>query len=91
MANWLRHWATSRNTAGSIPDVVIGILHWLNPSDRTVAVRSTESLTEMSTTDISGVRRGERRPGPIVQKFWEIQPAGALWADTLKKSCKIKH
>jgi hypothetical protein len=33
---------------GSIPDGVIGIFHWHNPSGRTVAVGSTQPLTEMS-------------------------------------------
>jgi len=28
---WLRHCATSREVAGSIPDGVIGIFHWHNP------------------------------------------------------------
>jgi hypothetical protein len=33
----LRHCATSRKVAGSIPDGVIGIFHWHNPSGRTMA------------------------------------------------------
>ena len=33
----LRHSATSRKFAGSIPDVVIGIFHWFNPSVRIMA------------------------------------------------------
>ena len=32
--------------AGSIPDGVIGIFHWHNPSDRTMALGSTQHLTE---------------------------------------------
>jgi hypothetical protein len=28
--SWLRHWATSRKVAGSIPDWVTGIFQWLN-------------------------------------------------------------
>ena len=35
--SWLRHCATNRNVAGSIPDGVIGIFHSLNPSSRTMA------------------------------------------------------
>ena len=35
---WLRHCATSRKVAGSIPDGVIGIFHWHNPSVRTMAL-----------------------------------------------------
>jgi hypothetical protein len=45
-------WATAlraRKVAGFIADGVIGIFHWLNPSGRTVALRSTQPLTEMST------------------------------------------
>jgi hypothetical protein len=38
--------------AGSIPDGVIEIFHWRNPSGRTIALRSTQPLTEMSTRNI---------------------------------------
>jgi len=47
--------------AGSIPYGVIAIFHWRNPSDRTMALGSTQSLTEMSTRSI----------------FWEVKVAGA--------------
>ena len=50
--SWLRHCATSRKVAGSIPDGVIGILHWHNPSGRTVALGSTQPPTQMSTRNI---------------------------------------
>ena len=53
VAQWLRRCASNRKVAGSIPDGVIGILHWHNPSDRTMALGSTEPLTEMSTRSIS--------------------------------------
>jgi len=39
--------------AGSIPDGVVGIFHWHNPSGRTMALGSTQPLTEMSTRNIS--------------------------------------
>jgi len=39
--------------AGSIPDDVIGIFHWYNPSGRTMALGLTQPLTEMSTRSIS--------------------------------------
>jgi len=39
--------------AGSIPNGVIGIFHWYNPSDRTMALGSTQPLIEMSTRSIS--------------------------------------
>jgi hypothetical protein len=53
VAQWLRYCASNRKVAGSIPDGVIGIFHWHNPSDRTMALWSTQPLTEMSTRSIS--------------------------------------
>jgi len=53
VAQWLRCSATNQKVAGSIPDGVIGIFHWHNPSDRTMALGSTQPLTEMSTRCIS--------------------------------------
>jgi hypothetical protein len=53
VAQWLRHCATSRKVAGSIPDGVIGIFNWRYPSGRTRALVSTQPLTEMSTRKIS--------------------------------------
>jgi hypothetical protein len=53
VAQWLRYYAINRKVAGSIPDGVIGIFHWHNPSDRTMALGSTQPLTEMSTRSIS--------------------------------------
>ena len=41
VAKWLRRCATNRKVAGSIPDGVIGIFHWHNTSDRTMALGST--------------------------------------------------
>ena len=40
----LSHWATGLKVAGSIPNGVIGILHWLNASGRTMALGSTQPL-----------------------------------------------
>jgi hypothetical protein len=37
-----------RKVAGSIPDGVIGIFHSHNPADRTMALGSTQPLTELS-------------------------------------------
>jgi len=45
--------ATNRKAAGSIPAGVIGIFHWQNPPDRTMALGSTQPLTEISTRSIS--------------------------------------
>ena len=53
VAQWLRCCATNWKVAGSILDGVIGIFHWHNPSDHTVALGLTQPLTEMSTRSIS--------------------------------------
>ena len=37
---------------GSGPDEITGLFHWLNPSGRTMALGSTQLLTEISTRDI---------------------------------------
>ena len=50
--SWLRHCSTIQKVAGSIPCGVIGIFHWHNPSGRTMALGSTQPLTEMSTGNI---------------------------------------
>jgi hypothetical protein len=57
--SWLRHYATSRKVAGSIPDEVIGFFNGPNPSSRTVTLGSTQPLTEMSTSNLNG---GKGRP-----------------------------
>jgi len=51
---------------GSIPYRVIGIFHCLSPSGRTMALGSTQPLTEMSTRNISweGGGKGGRSVGP---------------------------
>jgi hypothetical protein len=43
---------------GSIPDEVIGFFK-INPSSRTMALESTQPLTEMSTRNLPG---GKERP-----------------------------
>jgi len=47
------HCATSQKDAGSIPDSVIRIFHWHNPSGHTMALGLIQPLTEMSTRNIS--------------------------------------
>ena len=51
VTQWLRCCATNLKVAGSIPAGVIGIFHW--HSNRTMALGSTQPLTEMSTRYIS--------------------------------------
>jgi hypothetical protein len=53
VAQWLRCCPTNRKVAGSTPTGVTGIFHLHNPSDRTMALGSTQPLTEMSTRSIS--------------------------------------
>jgi len=47
--------ATSRKVTGSIPDGVIGIFHWHNPSGRAMGLGLTQPLTEMSSRKIPWV------------------------------------
>jgi len=53
VAQWLRCCATNRKVAGSTPASVSGFFIALNPSDRTMALGSTQPLTEMNTRSIS--------------------------------------
>jgi hypothetical protein len=50
--SWLRNSAISRKFAGSIPYCVTGIYQMRDPFGRTVALWSTQPLTEMSTRNI---------------------------------------
>jgi len=47
------YYTTNRQVAGSISDGVIVIFQWHNPSGRTMALGSTQRLTETSTRCIS--------------------------------------
>ena len=81
--SWLRHCAISRKVAVSIPDVVIGIFHWHNPNGRTMALRLTHPLTEMTTRGGKGGRCVEPPLLPSCAdclEIWEPQPPGTLWA-----------
>jgi len=49
----VRGGAVGQKFAGSIPDGVIGIFHWHNPSGHTMALGLTQPLTEISTKNIS--------------------------------------
>jgi hypothetical protein len=53
VAQWLRSCATIQKVAGSIPDGVMEIFIDINPSDCTMALGSTQPLTEMGTRNIS--------------------------------------
>jgi hypothetical protein len=45
--------------AGSIPDEVIGFFNWPNPYSRTMALESSQPLTEMKTRNLP---EGKRQP-----------------------------
>jgi hypothetical protein len=84
-----RHYcATSRKGACSFSDYVIGIFHWLNPSGRTMALRSTQPLREMSARKYFLRGKGDRCAGltnlPLscadCLESWEPQPPGTLKA-----------
>ena len=49
----LKLYAWNRQVAGSFPDGTIGIFQWHNPAGRTMALGSTQPLTEMSNRCIS--------------------------------------
>ena len=50
----LRYKPEGRGFVGSIPDGVFGIFNLHNPSGRTMALRSAQPLTEMSTRNFLG-------------------------------------
>jgi hypothetical protein len=58
VAQWLRYCATNRKVTGSIPDGVIGIFHRNNPSDRTMALGSTQPLQEILPGAFPGGKGG---------------------------------
>jgi hypothetical protein len=54
--SWLRHYyVTIRKIAVSIPNVT-GFFNSPNPSNRTMALGSTQPLTEMSTRNLHGAK-----------------------------------
>jgi hypothetical protein len=59
--------------AGSILDEVIGFSNWRNPSSRTTARGSTQSLTEMSTRNLpKGKERPARKADNLIAIFEQI-------------------
>ena len=86
--SWLRHYATSRKVAGSIPIGVIGIFHWHNPSSHTMAlgVNSASNRNEYQEYFLGG--KGGRcvalttLPPSCASclEIWEPQPPGTLRA-----------
>ena len=87
LAETLRY---KRKVAGSIPDGVIGIFHWHNPSDRIMVLRLTQPLTEMSNRNIFWGVKGGRCVGLTILppscadclEIWAPQTPGTLKAWT---------
>jgi hypothetical protein len=71
-----------------MPDGVIGIFHSYNPFGRTMALGSTQPLTQMSTRSILWGGKGGRCVGLTTLppscadclEIWEPQPPGTLRA-----------
>jgi hypothetical protein len=57
----LRHYATSRKVADSIPEEVIGFFNLPNPSSRIIALGLIQPLTEMSTRNLFGDKGQQAR------------------------------
>jgi hypothetical protein len=51
---WLRHYVTSREVAGLIPDETILFFNLPNPSSRSMVLGSTQPITETSTRNLPG-------------------------------------
>ena len=93
--SWLRHLAISRKDAGSIPDGVIGNFHWLYPSARTMALGSTQPLTEISNRNISWEGRGLKTAGAQANKLttymcrmsWNLEASISMNPQGLYRDC----
>jgi hypothetical protein len=72
---WLRHCATNRKVASSIPEGITGIFRWHNPSGRTMTLESTHPLTEMSTKYI---HRGKGGRCKEMTNLLTVQKCGIL-------------
>jgi hypothetical protein len=73
--SWLRHCATNRQVASSIPDGVSEFFHWHNPVGRTLALGPTQPLTEKSTRNIS----------------WGVNAAGAYGCQPTTFMCRLSR
>ena len=87
VAWWLRRCATSRTVPRSIPGGVTGFFIDIFPSDRTMALGSTQPLVKMSTRNSPGGKGGRcvrltTSPTSCAEchEIWEPKPPGTLWA-----------
>jgi hypothetical protein len=82
----LRHYATSRKVAGSIPDEVNGFFSHPKLSSPTMTLGSTHPLTEMSISYLPGSKGQPAHKAdnltsicePIVYKMWETRRLKSL-------------
>jgi hypothetical protein len=74
--------SVSREDALSIPDEIIGIFIWPNPSSRIMALRSTLPLTEMSTRKFSVGKGRSARKADNLTAICEPRRLTTLWAFT---------
>jgi hypothetical protein len=70
-----RHYAASRNVAGSSPDEV-DFFNWPNPSGRNMALGSTQPLTEMSTRNL---KKKIKKPGGKVRPARSADNLAAIY------------
>jgi hypothetical protein len=71
VSSWLRHYATSRKVAGSVPDEVTAFFNWRNPSSYTMALGSNQTLKEMSTRNLPGGKWRPAREADILTAICE--------------------
>jgi hypothetical protein len=84
VALWLRRCTNSRTVLGSIPGGVTGFFSDIFPSDRTMALGSTQPLVKMSTRNIPGGKAGRcvglTTSCAVHHEIWKPKTPGTLWA-----------
>jgi len=76
---YLQICATNWKAAGSIPDGVIGIFDWHNPSGHTMSLGLTQPLIETSTQNISwGVKAADNLTTLMYRLSWNLG-ASTYW------------
>ena len=86
--SWLRHCATSRKVAGSIPDGVVWVFRWCNSSSRIMALGLTQAHNRNEYQEYFLRGKCGRCVGLTTlqhscagcHEIWEPQHPGNLWA-----------
>ena len=78
--SWLRHIATCRKVACSIPNGVIRIFHWHNPSSRTMVLGLTQFLREIRTRNIFWGGKGSQCVGLTILPPSCVDYTSCCWA-----------